>query len=60
MAHYNNEPFIGTLQDQDFEAITREAGFDKDLVMESVQSHHRPKANESKTNAAYEFIAVFK
>lgn len=27
-AHYNNEPFLGTVQDQDFETICKSAGFD--------------------------------
>jgi SAM-dependent methyltransferase len=60
MAHYNNEPFIGTLQDQDFAAITREAGFDKGMKVDQAPSLHRPKSNEGKTNSAYDFIAAIK
>jgi len=32
MAHYNNEPYLGTVQDEDFEGICRQAGFADDNV----------------------------
>lgn len=31
-AHYNNEPFLGSVQDQDFETICLRAGFDPELT----------------------------
>jgi len=33
MAHFNNEPFLGTIQDEDFEAICAGAGFDPERVV---------------------------
>jgi ubiquinone/menaquinone biosynthesis C-methylase UbiE len=33
MAHFNNEPFLGSIQDEDFEAICAEAGFDPATVV---------------------------
>lgn len=33
-AHYNNEPFLGSLQNQDFGAICREAGFANDPILD--------------------------
>jgi len=32
MAHNNNEPYLGTVQDEDFEGICRQAGFADDKV----------------------------
>jgi hypothetical protein len=29
MAHFNNEPFLGSVQDEDFEGIAAGAGFDR-------------------------------
>lgn len=43
-AHYNNEPFFGTLHDTDLQKVAREAGFAKDKVLETfIPSHYRPK-----------------
>lgn len=43
-AHYNNEPFFGTLCDTDLVATARDAGFDRDQVFESyIPSHYKPR-----------------
>lgn len=42
-AHYNNEPFMGGLQDEDMPAVFAEAGFPKDsFFMEQIESVHLP------------------
>ena len=35
MAHYNNEPFLGTLQDLDLLKMARDAGFSHNRVFET-------------------------
>jgi len=43
-AHYNNEPYMGGLQDEDFPTLFSEAGFVKDsFFMEQIESVHLPK-----------------
>ena len=43
-AHYNNEPYMGGLQDEDFPTLFSEAGFAKDsFFMEQIESVHLPK-----------------
>lgn len=60
MAHFNNEPFIGSVQDQDFTAIAKEAGF-RGLIQEhELPSLHNQKANEGKTAAAFFAIVAVK
>jgi len=60
MAHFNNEPFIGSVQDQDFVAIAKEAGFDGRIEEAEMPSLHNQKSNEGKTAAAYYGIAAIK
>ncbi len=33
MAHYNNEPYLGIVQDEDFVDICTQAGFGKDDIV---------------------------
>ena len=43
-AHYNNEPFFGTLCDTDLVAAARDAGFAADNILESyIPSHYKPR-----------------
>lgn len=43
-AHYNNEPYMGGLQDENFPELYAEAGFNKDnFFMEQIESIHLPK-----------------
>jgi 2-polyprenyl-3-methyl-5-hydroxy-6-metoxy-1,4-benzoquinol methylase len=42
-AHYNNEPFFGTLHDTDLVKAARDAGFAKDKAFETfIPGHYRP------------------
>ncbi len=60
MAHFNNEPFIGAVQEQDFVEISKEAGFSGQIIEDFMPSLHNQKANEGKTAAAYFVIAAVK
>lgn len=43
-AHYNNEPYMGSLQDEDFAAIYESAGFDAEsYFMTQIPSVHLPQ-----------------
>jgi SAM-dependent methyltransferase len=44
-AHYNNEPFFGTLCDTDLVGAARAAGFADDRILETfIPSHYKPRA----------------
>ncbi len=41
-AHYNNEPYLGTVQDEDFAGISEEAGFDRETCVVTNAPKYRP------------------
>lgn len=44
-AHYNNEPFFGTLHDTDLQKLSRDAGFATDRIFELwIPSHYKPRS----------------
>ena len=46
-AHYNNEPYIGTLQDEPLEEMLRQVGFDQVSFNESGNEYTAEKAKQS-------------
>jgi ubiquinone/menaquinone biosynthesis C-methylase UbiE len=57
MAHFNNEPFIGSVQDVDFVAVAERAGFDRaDIVEEMLPSEYQIGTTEGKT--VFEYFAI--
>lgn len=58
MAHYNNEPYLGTVQDEDFEGMLAQAGFAKDKSYVSEASPDAPpNASDDKVVVTYAVIA---
>jgi hypothetical protein len=41
MAHFNNEPFLGSIQDEDFLGACRDAGFDPAQCSVGAAPHRR-------------------
>lgn len=61
MAHYNNEPFIGTVQDLDFASLAADAGFEPhDIREEMLPSEYQIGVTEGKTVYEYYLIAAQK
>jgi len=61
MAHYNNEPFIGSVQDIDFVALAEQAGFARSAIVEEMlPSDYQIGATEGKTVSEYFAILVRK
>lgn len=61
MAHYNNEPFIGTVQDVDFVMLARQAGFDQNAIVEEMlPSEYQSGRSEGKTVPEYFAVAARK
>lgn len=61
MAHYNNEPFIGSVQDVDFVALGERAGFDRaGIVEEMLPSEYQIGSTEGKTVPEYFAIMACK
>jgi hypothetical protein len=61
MAHYNNEPFIGSVQDVDFVGTAVRAGFSRDAVFEvMLPSRYRSRATEGKTVPVYFMVGARK
>ena len=56
-AIYNNEPYLGTLQDEDFESICRQAGFPPETVTMS-QAVSSLKLNVGDERAVRKFGVV--
>lgn len=42
MAHFNNEPYLGSVQDVDFMELCERAGFDPEACVIADAPHHRP------------------
>jgi SAM-dependent methyltransferase len=58
MSHYNNEPYLGTVQDEDFEGILAQAGFAKDKSSVTfTEPNLKPRAVDDKPVATYIVVA---
>ena len=54
MAHYNNEPYLGTVQDEDFDGICRQAGFEDDkVVISEAAPQFQLQASDDKPVSVY-------
>jgi len=61
MAHFNNEPFIGSVQDVDFVRTATQAGFEASAVFETMlPSRYKSRASEGKTVPAYFMVGAQK
>ncbi|MDX2222943.1 MAG: class I SAM-dependent methyltransferase [Rhodospirillaceae bacterium] len=57
MAHYNNEPFLGTVQDEDFAGICKQAGFKPEKTfVDWTTPALKPRATDD--NVVVEYIIV--
>jgi ubiquinone/menaquinone biosynthesis C-methylase UbiE len=58
MAHYNNEPYLGTVQDEDFEGILAQAGFAKaKSFVDTTEPNLKPRAQDDKPVVTYIVVA---
>lgn len=58
-AHYNNEPYMGSLQDEDFSAIYEAAGFQPvSYFMKQIPSVHLPKTMPEVAKAMSKGVAL--
>jgi ubiquinone/menaquinone biosynthesis C-methylase UbiE len=61
MAHYNNEPYMGTVQDEDFVEICAQAGFEPGRVLMSpAEPQFRPRDGDSKMASCYLAVSARK
>ncbi|MCB2106147.1 MAG: methyltransferase domain-containing protein [Rhodobacteraceae bacterium] len=61
MAHYNNEPYLGTVQDEDFKAICAQAGFKPSkVIVEQTAPNLKPRATDEKIVFQYIIVAAQK
>lgn len=61
MAHYNNEPFIGSVQDVNFVDVAIRAGFQADNIIETMlPSRYQSRKTEGKTVPEYFLICARK
>jgi ubiquinone/menaquinone biosynthesis C-methylase UbiE len=61
MAHYNNEPYLGTVQDEDFNEICTQAGFDAERVLVSpAPPQFRPREGDALVVNCYLAVAATK
>lgn len=61
MAHYNNEPFIGSVQDLNFVELAARAGFEREKIFEvMLPSAYRSRPTEGKTVPVYFMVGAQK
>ena len=61
MSHFNNEPFIGSVQDVDFVRTATHAGFEPAAVFETMlPSRYKSRASEGKTVPVYFMVGALK
>ncbi|MBM3514904.1 MAG: class I SAM-dependent methyltransferase [Alphaproteobacteria bacterium] len=58
MSHYNNEPYLGTVQDEDFDGILAQAGFAKaKSFVDQTEPNLKPRAQDDKPVVTYIVVA---